>query len=311
MHRCMRDLRLAQTPEDIQKATAYLQSRAQSLARYADNALKLVRTQRKPRAPWKNQGRCVSNMWDLQKKVADFKSELFALGGKLNGNAMAGSNTAAIAKSPELAKSARIREIELALRDASDAFNDARTAGWRYAATGDAAQATRASGSADSAITQLRKLRGEVEDKALGGFTRWASRRSLPTIKAVSARYVQVNDGIAAVISRQDAAARRRDGCPVGQGRGSLRSNTPSGPPPRQLSTEATVEHLGLGVGALAIIALIGTAVFGAFSIAKPIRAHCGSAASACQRQQAGRDSLCRTWRRSWRCRQCRQHVQG
>ena len=33
----------------------------------------------------------------------------------------------------------------------------------------DAAQITRASGSADNAITQLRKLRGEVDDKTLGG----------------------------------------------------------------------------------------------------------------------------------------------
>jgi hypothetical protein len=163
----MRDLRLAQTSEDVQKAATYLRAREESLVRFANDALKRVKTPENRERLEKIKGDA-TRYTGFAKDVADSKGELFALGAKLNGNAWR-AQYAAITKSPELAKSAKMREIEVALRDVSDSFNDARTAGWRYAATADAAQVTRASGSADSAITQLGKLRGEVEDKTLGG----------------------------------------------------------------------------------------------------------------------------------------------
>ena len=193
----MRDLRLAQTPEDVQKAITYLNTRAESLMRFANEALKRVKTPEN-RDRLEKAKTETTRYTGFAKEVADSKGELFTLGAKLNGNAWR-AQYAAITKSPELAKSARMREIELALRDASDSFNDARTAGWRYAATADAAQVKRAADSAESAITQLRKLRGEVEDKTLGGLIDGL----IPIVtdyKTVSARYVQVNEGIIAVV---------------------------------------------------------------------------------------------------------------
>ena len=264
----MRDLRLAQTPEDVQKATAYLQSRAQSLARYADNALKLVRTQENRERLGKIKV-AATEYARFAKDVADSKSELFALGGKLNGNDWR-AQYATITKSPEFAKSPRSREIEAALRDASAAFNDARTAGWRYAATWDAAQATRASGSADNAIAQLRKLRGEIEDKSLGGWIDGLAQ-IVTDYKAVSARYVQVNEGITAVIRDKTLPLASEIGALSDKVVETAKQFTDRASA-EAASTESNVRYVAISVGLLAIIVLIGTAVFGSLTIAKPIR---------------------------------------
>ena len=264
----MRDLRLAQRPEDVQKATAYLNTRAESLVRFADAALKRVKSAENRERIEKIKGDTASYT-GFAKGVADSKGELFALGAKINGNAWR-AQYAVLTKSPEFAKSTRAREIEAALRDASDSFNDARTAGWRYAATTDAAQATRASGSADSAITQLGKLRGEVEDKTLGGFID-GLKQIVTDYKAVFARYVQVNEGIIAVV--------RDKALPTASEIGALSDRIvdvakqyAERATAEAAATEATVERLGFVAGAFAIIVLIGSAVFGALSIAKPIR---------------------------------------
>ena len=264
----MRDLRLAQTPEDVQKATDYLNTRAESLSRFANEALKRVKLPENRERLEKIKGDTIHYM-GFGKDVADSRVELFALGAKLNGNAWR-AQYAAMTKSPELAKSAKGREIEAALRDASDAFNDARTAGWRYAATADAAQATRAGGSADSAITQLGKLRGELDDKTLAGMVDGLIQ-IVTDYKAVSTRYVQVSEGITTLIREKAAPAATEIGAlsdKIVEGAKHQAERAAA----EAAATEAMVEHLGLGVGALAILVLIGTAVFGALSIAKPIR---------------------------------------
>lgn len=264
----MRDLRLAQTPENVQKATTYLTARAESLTRFANDALKHVKSA-------ENRERLEKIKIDtthyagFAKEVVASKGELFALGTKLNGNTWR-AQYAAITKSPELAKSARMREIEFALRDASDSFNDARTAGWRYAATADAAQITRASGSADNAITQLRKLRGEIDDKTLGGLIDGLIQ-IVTDYKAVSAHYVQVSEGIAALIRDKALPAASEIGELSDKIVETAKQHAEQATA-EAASIESTVEHLGLAVGALAIIVLIGTAVFGSLTIAKPIR---------------------------------------
>jgi methyl-accepting chemotaxis protein len=264
----MRDVRLAQTPEDVQKAATYLQARTQSVSRFADDALKLV-TSKENRDRLGKIKADAAQYAGFAKQVTDAKGELFALGGKLNGNAWR-AQYASLTKSPDLAKSPKIREIEAALRDASDAFNDARTAGWRYAATWDAAQATRAGQSADNAIAQLRKLRGEVEDKTLGGLIDGLAQ-IVADYKAVSTQYVQVNEGIITLVRDKALPTASEIGQLTDQVVDSSKKHAEHATADAA-SIEANVEHLLIAVGILAILVLVGTAVFGAMSIAKPIR---------------------------------------
>lgn len=264
----MRDLRLAQTPENVQKATTYLTARAESLTRFANDALKHVKSAENRERLEKIKSD-TTRYTGFAKEVVASKGELFALGTKLNGNAWR-AQYAAITKSPELAKSARMREIEVALRDASDSFNDARTAGWRYAATADAAQITRASGSADNAITQLGKLRGEVDDKTLGGLIDGLIQ-IVTDYKAVSSHYVQVSEGITALIRDKALPAASEIGELSDKIVETAKQHAERATA-EAAATEATVQRLGFVAGALAIIVLIGSAVFGALSIAKPIR---------------------------------------
>ena len=264
----VRDLRLAQTGEDLKKAQAYLQARDESVLRFINEALKIVQLpedrERLERA------KKLSDFYkSVGKEIAAAKEELFALGGKMNGNAWRAQYSTVI-KSQEFAKSSKAREIETALVEAADLFNDARTAGWRFAATSDLAQVARANGGSDKANERLRKLSGELEDKALARLVDGLIK-PVTDYKTIMNRYAEVSQQVAALV--------RDKGLPTANEMGAIADkiveaairNAESAAATAS-STMTSVERLAMGLGVFVVVVLIGSAVFGALSIARPIR---------------------------------------
>ena len=160
---------LAQNAADMEKALAYVQARDGSIARFATEALKISRIPENRERIEKIKKLSVSYV-AIAKDMGVAKSELFALVAKRQENGDAWRKQLATANNAlDASKSPKAHEFERSLTAATATFDDSRTAGWRYGATGESAQITRSAGSADKALAQLQKLRSDADDKAFAG----------------------------------------------------------------------------------------------------------------------------------------------
>jgi methyl-accepting chemotaxis protein len=265
----VRDLRLAQTVEDAEKAAIMVQARGESVTKHANDALKLIHLPENRERVEK-----VKNLADsyigIGKDISAAKAEIFATTVKRQENGDAWRKQyAAAGKALEASKS-KAGEVERSLFEAAALFDNARTAGWRYAATGEVAQVARMMEMTDKASAQLQSLRTGADDKAFAT----AVDGLVPVVaeyKSIMSRYVEVNQQLAALV--QDK------GLPTARAMGELSDKVAAAAihqaeeaSAHAASTAATVERLGMGVGAFVVLVLIGSAVFGALSIAKPIR---------------------------------------
>jgi methyl-accepting chemotaxis protein len=266
----VRDLRLAQTAEDAERAAAMIQARAESVTKHANDALKLIHLPENRERVEKIKS-LTAGYVGVGKDIGAAKAEIFASTVKRQQNGDAWRQQyAATNKLLEASKSPKAGEAERALRDAAAMFDNARTAGWRYAATGETAQVARVTESTDKTLAQLQSLRTAADDKAFAT----AVDGLVPVVaefKSIMSRYVQVNQQIAALV--------RDKALPIAREMGELSDKVAAAAihqaeeaSAHAASTTATVERLGMGVGAFVVLVLIGSAVFGALSIAKPIR---------------------------------------
>src|SRR6266700_5945032 len=133
----VRDLRLAQTAEDAQKAAVMVQARGEAVAKYADEALKLTHLPENRERVEKVKA-LASDYIGVGRDIGAAKAEIFATTVKRQENGDAWRKQYAAAnKALEASKSPKAGEIERALREAAALFDNARTAGWRYGATGE------------------------------------------------------------------------------------------------------------------------------------------------------------------------------
>src|SRR5204863_9671806 len=131
----VRDLRMAHDAGQVQKATTSLHARQESLAHYADAALKLVHLPEN-RERFEKIQNLAAGYASFAKEMAADKAELFTLTVKRDENGAAWNKQyGAAIQALERTKTAKSHEIENALRDGSDSFGTARLAGWRFAAT--------------------------------------------------------------------------------------------------------------------------------------------------------------------------------
>jgi methyl-accepting chemotaxis protein len=266
----VRDLRLAQTPEDIQKAETYLHASEDSAVKFLNEALKLVHLPENRERIEKAKS-LAATYRAVGKDVAAAKGELFALVAKRQQNVddwrkHHGAATGTL----EASKSSKAGEIGSALREAAAIFDDARTGSWRYAATGEAAQLTRTTTNADNALAQLGKLRAAIDDKAVSA-TFDGLVQAVTEFKTLMARYVQLTNQITALV--------RDRGLPAANEMSALSDKIVTAAvhqaeeaTAQAHATHVSVERLEIGLGAFVMLVLIGSAVFGALSIARPIR---------------------------------------
>ncbi|HMK79478.1 MAG TPA: methyl-accepting chemotaxis protein [Xanthobacteraceae bacterium] len=266
----VRDLRLSQTGEEREKALASARARHDAIAKSVPEALKIIRLP-EDRDRVHKVAALAGSYLSFAMEIAAAKDELFALVTKRqeNGDAWR-KHSAAWTQVLTGAGMQKAFELDLAMRDAASVFDDARTAGWRFAATGDAAQATRSREAVERALAQLQKLRGELDDKMLVAALD-AVVQAVTDFKRIMGRYVQVSQAIEALVRDKalPAAAELGEQCDRLVAASIHQAEQAS---TRAAETSASTEHLGLGIGAFVIIVLVGSAVFGALSIARPIR---------------------------------------
>jgi methyl-accepting chemotaxis protein len=266
----VRDLRLAQTAEDAERATAMAQARAESVTKHANEALKLIHLPENRERVEKIKS-LTAGYIGVGRDIGAAKAEILATTVKRQQNGDAWRQQYAAAnKVLEASKSPKAGEAERALRDAAALFDNARTAGWRYSATGETAQAARAAENTDKTLAQLQSLRTAADDKAFAT----AVDGLVPVVaefKSLMSGYVQVSQQVAVLV--------RDKALPIAREMGELSDKVAAAAihqaeeaSAHAASTTATVERLDMGLGAFVVLVLVGSAVFGSLSIAKPIR---------------------------------------
>ncbi|HMK80380.1 MAG TPA: methyl-accepting chemotaxis protein [Xanthobacteraceae bacterium] len=265
-----RDVRLAQTPDDVGKALTYLHAREEAVKRYADEALKLVRLPEN-RARFGKIKSDAETYAALIGKLASGKGELFDFVDKRNANGAAWTKQfGALLSSPALEKLARAAEVERALRGVGQMYDDARLATWRYAATGDISQVDRIDQTLANTLGAIEKICKDIDDKTLAagldGIVTLATEN-----KALMDQYVR--------ISTEQATLVRERTLPLAGAMDEAAAQivTAAEQQAAQDKAEAAasavlVERIGYGVGALVMMVLVASAAFGVLSIARPVR---------------------------------------
>ena len=206
-------------------------------------------------------------------EVAAGKAEQFKLVVKRteNGNAWS-KQYDAVTKSPMLGRNTA------AVRDAADAFAIARLAAWRFSATNEGDQVERINKAAEEALAAFAQVRTQIEDKALAD--------AIGGLSAVIADFRTVVSRIVA-LQQQENALVRVQALPLVTEMGEVSDkivefakHQAETAKADALSQSSFVNVLGIGVGALVVVILIGSAIFGmVLTSRKPDPPHRRSAA--------------------------------
>jgi hypothetical protein len=195
----VRDQRLAQTADDSQKAASFTQASEESVLKFADEALKIIHLPENRQRAEKVKALATTYL-AVGREIAATKAEMFQITVRRqeNGDAWR-KGFGAMSKTLETTKSAKSAEIGNALRDAAALFDNARTAGWRYAATGESAQIARTIESTDKTLAQLQKLRAEADDKTVTAGIEGMSA-VVSDFKSIMNRYVELSQKVVALV---------------------------------------------------------------------------------------------------------------
>jgi methyl-accepting chemotaxis protein len=171
--------------------------------------------------------------------------------------------------SPAMAALSNRREVEAGLREADAIFEASRVASWRYLVTGEAAMKEATVKRGEQAIAKLKEMRALATAPAV-----------LAIFDSLEKDLTEFNSDVSKAISvldQQDKFVVEKFG-PTAAAVDKLVDETLDiatklGETAAR-DTEATITQaarLGLGIGLFVVLVLIGSALFGALSIAKPI----------------------------------------
>jgi methyl-accepting chemotaxis protein len=160
--------------------------------------------------------------------------------------------------------------IDSLIREAESAFKDARTAAWRYFVLSEPSQVIRITGAAGQATQKLGFARRDVTNATVS--------RGIESLSAIVPEYMAILKSITDTIDLQNHIQTATVGPTEAAARQLLdRAISVS----TELSDRATrdaaagvaqANHIRIAVGLAVTLLLIGTAVFAALSIGKPIR---------------------------------------
>ena len=266
----VRDIRLAVTQEDMDKALAFLAARERSANRFADEALKLVHMSDNRERLQKLKS-LVTTYVTASREVAAARSEIIGLTAKRQDNGNDWRRRLEIVnKSPDLAKAANRAEIETAVRQANELFGDARTGGWRYAATFEAPQVQRFNKAADDALAALATAQRLAADKVLADSIATLAA-PVNDFKTLMARQVALSDLQFSIVRGRTLPTAAQIGEIIDKIVETARGQA-SAASAAAIAQRTSVERIGLAIAMLVLAILIGSAVFGALAIARPIR---------------------------------------
>jgi methyl-accepting chemotaxis protein len=265
----VRDIRLAQTPEQVKAAVEYLAARDKAAAQFVDDSLTLVTKPENRERLTKVKG-LIGDYFSAGNEIAKIAEKIHELEAARNNDAVAwGKTFNVVLTSPVLAGLSNRREIELALREVDSLFLQTRNASWRFVATGDASAKETTKQSGDKALAKLKETRALVMDASL-----MSSFDELS--KDLSAFKASVDQGIA--LEDQKAQVVRERGLPAAAAAEATLNETVE--TVKKLTANATSDseatiaqtgRVGLGAGLVVVLLLIGSAVFSVFNIARPI----------------------------------------
>jgi methyl-accepting chemotaxis protein len=177
----------------------------------------------------------------------------------------------AVTTSAALANSPRRAEIEAELRAADIGMKDSRLGFWRYSTIQDKASAELAEGSVKETLAALKRVRDLATDRgfaanldALAKEVDQIGQSILETKKAVEAR---------AQIERERTAPARMQIEELMEGAVEAARTASAEAVALANEAAASAERISLFIGLAVVLVLLTTAVFAAFSIARPLRA--------------------------------------
>jgi methyl-accepting chemotaxis protein len=268
------DVRLAQTASEVDQASDTLRKRRGDLEQFVDQALKLTRNaeSRAQLEKIKLSATRFSNL--VQQELAPARGGIFLLVVERleNGDAWKAKFPAAVKMISS--STAANPEIERALQNADRNFTSAQLSGWQYSATEDAAVLPVIQDATEKALALLLKIRGRVSDgssiAAVDDLIQLVRQYSLITFNHYG-------------FSHQIDVAVRKQISPLANEIAGLTKKvlvTANSNAEKAIAdsaaTASNIERIGWLVGGFVILVLVGSAVFGALSIAKPIRAITG-----------------------------------
>ena len=264
-----RDLRNALTSDDLAKARATLQQAttdsegiAEKLEReavFAENKERFG----KIHAQFKDYFSAVNDMADKQAALIDGIAKREQVLQNWN-QAFSG-----LLESPALAALSSRHEIEMDVREANSIFKDARIAAWRAIATNELAQVDRIAKVGEESLARLKHARGLSDDKDVN--------RAIDNMTGLIADFAAKQDFIVATIAAEHQIQADRI-VKIGRSTRELLAQASNfaeqhakEAETKTFSAISAASRIGLGVGLFVILVLIGSAAFGALSIARPI----------------------------------------
>ena len=175
-----------------------------------------------------------------------------------------------LSASPALAALPNRREIEAQLFEAGAAFNLARAASWRYAATAEPAQKDLALSSIGQAAEILKRAQKLSDAKAIAGGIEGLVAAA-GAFKALTEEVIKSDDQRAKIVSDRLGPGAKSIDAELAKG---MQINGDS-VQVRQNDLDAAMaraSQIGLVVGLMVILVLIGAAVFSMLNVARPIR---------------------------------------
>ena len=265
-----RDLRMAQSAAQVESLLVQLQQvdREADLALSSLDALTVTDDQRKRFNELKGLS---TNYIAALSYIGAKRASILSLFMKLDGTESKWArNMNQVINSEQFSFLPNMNAIDSLIREAESAFKDARTAAWRYFVLSEASQVLRITGAADAATQKLNFARRDVTNDAVS--------RGIDGLSAIVPEYIAILKSITDTIDLQNRIQADTVG-PIEVAARLLvdRAIAVS----TELSDRAThdaaagvaqANRIRLAVGLAVTLLLIGTAVFAALAIGKPIR---------------------------------------
>ena len=266
----VRDVRLARTSKDLDTHTETLRNNLKRTLGEVGEALKYVRRPENRERLEKIRS-LVQTYGAGGEEIAKTQAESFELIAKRAAITPAWAKEfEAVLASPTFAALPNRSAVEAVLRDADAKFAASRAAAWRFEYSGEKEQEQLAKASAARIGELMKRARELAADRTVGE----AIDRTAATVSGFAA----LEDRLAAAAERMTELVRTRT-LPAAQEANELvdkavqsASGLADEATAAAEATRAAAARMSLGAGVLVVIVLIGSAVFGALSIAKPIR---------------------------------------
>jgi methyl-accepting chemotaxis protein len=265
-----RDMLLAEQVADADKALDRLKRAGETGQAHLDAAVKrVVRAENRERllrlkGVFENYVAAVNEQGQVHKVVIAVMRKQYESANKWN------KAYDSIMNSSALTNASNRRELETTLRDALSFMKDSRIGFWRFAALHEQVfvdEAGRSAAQATSTLKQVRELSTDrnlaVAVDELQAVVTEISANIAESQKAYEAKTRIEKERTAPARAQMDELVAAALDAAV---KASVEANE------RAESQMTTAGRIGLGVGLFVIVVLIGSAVFGALSIARPIR---------------------------------------